>query len=111
VTLVVTDDAGRVAVASTTLTIASDAPTADFTFAQLPISVLNPHTIQFSSSTSTVAAGRTITSYFWDFGDTTTSTLAGPTHNYGGAASYNVTLTITDSAGKTGRVTKTVQVQ
>jgi PKD repeat protein len=111
VTLVVTDDAGRVAVANTTVTIGSDAPTADFTFAQLPISALNPHTIQFSSATSTVAAGRTITSYFWDFGDTTTSPLAGPTHNYAGAASYNVTLTITDSAGKTGRVTKTVQVQ
>ncbi len=111
VTLVVTDDAGRVAVANTTVTIGSDAPTADFTFTQLPISALNPHTIQFSSATSTVAAGRTITSYFWDFGDTTTSSLAGPTHNYGGAASYNVTLTITDSAGKTGRVTKTVQVQ
>ena len=111
VTLVVTDDAGRVAVANTTVTIGTDAPTADFTFTQLPISVLNPHTIQFSSATSTVAAGRTITSYFWDFGDTTTSTLAGPSHNYGGAASYNVTLTITDSAGKIGRVTKTVQVQ
>jgi PKD repeat protein len=89
VTLVVTDDAGRVAVASSTVTVGSDAPTADFTFSQL----------------------RTITSYFWDFGDGTTSTLAGPTHNYAGTASYNVTLTITDSAGKTGRVTKTVQVQ
>lgn len=111
VTLVVTDDAGRVAVASTTVTIGSDAPTADFTFSQLPISVTTPHTIQFSSATSSVAPGRTITSYFWDFGDTTTSTLAGPSHNYGGAASYNVTLTITDSAGKSGRVTKTVQVQ
>src|SRR5262245_24697119 len=111
VTLVVTDDAGRVAVASATVTIGTDAPTADFTFTQVPISVLTPHTIQFSSATSTVAPGRTITSYFWDFGDTTTSTLAGPSHNYAGAASYNVTLTITDSAGKTGRVTKTVQVQ
>lgn len=111
VTLVVTDDAGRVAVASATVTIGSDAPTADFTFSQLPISASSPHTIQFSSATSSAAPGRTITSYFWDFGDGTTSTLAGPTHNYSGTASYNVTLTITDSAGKTGRVTKTAQVQ
>ncbi len=111
VTLVVTDDAGRVAVASATVTIGSDAPKADFTFSQLPISVLTPHAIQFSSATSSVASGRTIASYFWEFGDGTTSTQASPSHNYGGAASYNVTLTITDSAGKTGRVTKTVQVQ
>jgi len=111
ITLVVTDDAGRVAVASNTVTIGTDAPTADFTFSQVPISVLNPHTIQFSSATSTVAPGRTITAFFWDFGDTFTSTSASPSHNYGGAATYNVTLTITDSAGKTGRVTKTVQVQ
>jgi PKD repeat protein len=111
VTLVVTDDAGRVAVASATITIGSDAPTADFTFSQLPITVATPHSIQFSSATSSAAPGRTITSYFWDFGDGTNSTLAGPTHNYAGAASFNVTLTVTDSAGKTGRVTKTVQVQ
>jgi len=111
VTLVVTDDAGRVAVASATVTIGSDSPTADFTFSQLPITLATPHTIQFSSATSSAAAGRTITSYFWDFGDSATSTLAGPSHNYAGTASYNVTLTVTDSAGKTGRVTKTVQVQ
>lgn len=111
VTLVVTDDAGRVAVANTTVTIVSDAPTADFTFSQVPISVQNPHTIQFSSATSTVAAGRTITSYFWEFGDGKTSSQASPSNPYGGAASYNVTLTITDSAGKIGRVTKTVAVQ
>ena len=111
VTLTVTDDAGRVAVATNTVTIGSDAPTADFTFSQLPITLATPHTMQFSSATSTASPGRTITAYFWDFGDTGTSTLASPSHNYVGAASYNVTLTITDSAGKTGRVTKTVQVQ
>jgi PKD repeat protein len=111
VTLTVTDDAGRVAVATNTVTIGSDAPTADFTFSQLPITIATPHTIQFSSATSAASPGRTITAYFWDFGDASTSTLASPSHNYAGAASYNVTLTVTDSAGKTGRVTKTVQVQ
>ena len=30
-------------------------------------------------------------------------------HTYAGAASFNVTLTVTDSAGKVGRVTKTVR--
>ena len=69
------------------------------------------HNMQFNSSGSQAAPGRTIASYSWDFGDGGSSTLASPTHTYGAAASYNVTLTITDSTGKVGRVTKTVQVQ
>lgn len=109
VTLVVTDDVGREAVANATVTIASDSPTADFTFSQLPPTTT--HTIQFNSSGSSASPGRTIVSYFWDFGDGTSSTLASPSHPYAAAASYNVTLTVTDSAGKTGRVTKTVAVQ
>jgi PKD repeat protein len=111
VTLVVTDDAGRQAVTSTTVTIGSDAPTADFTFSQLPSPPAAGHTMQFNSATSSASSGRTITSYAWDFGDGGSSTLASPTHTYAGAASFNVTLTVTDSTGKTGRVTKTVQVQ
>jgi len=109
VTLVVTDDVGREAVATATVTVEGDSPTADFTFSQLPPTA--SHTIQFNSSASSAVTGRTITSYFWDFGDGLTSTLASPTHPYSGAASFNVTLTITDSAGKTGRVTKSVSVQ
>ena len=105
----VTDDVGREAVANATVTIASDSPTADFTFSQLPPT--STHTIQFNSSGSSASPGRTIASYFWDFGDGTSSTLASPSHPYAAAASYNVTLTVTDSAGKTGRVTKTVAVQ
>jgi PKD repeat protein len=111
VTLVVTDDAGRQAVASTKVTIGSDAPTADFTFSQLPSPPAAAHTMQFNSATSSASSGRTITSYAWDFGDGGSSTLASPTHTYAGTASFNVTLTVTDSTGKTGRVTKTVQVQ
>jgi PKD repeat protein len=109
VTLVVTDDAGRQEVATGSVTVSTDAPTADFSFSQLPPNV--SHTMQFNSSTSSVVTGRTIASYSWDFGDGKSSTLASPSHAYGAAASYNVTLTITDSAGKVGRVTKTVAVQ
>lgn len=108
VTLVVTDDVGRTAVANGTVTIGTDSPTADFTFSQLPPAAA--HSMQFNSSGSSAISGRTIASYFWDFGDGTSSTLASPSHTYSGAASYNVTLTVTDSAGKTGSVTKTVAV-
>jgi PKD repeat protein len=109
VTLVVTDDAGRQAVATGSITITTDAPMPDFTFSQLPPTT--SHTMQFNSSTSSVVNGRTIVSYSWDFGDGGSATLASPSHPYAAAASYNVTLTITDSAGKVGRVTKTVAVQ
>jgi PKD repeat protein len=109
VTLVVTDDVGRTATATGSVTIGTDAPTADFTFSQLP--PLTTHTIQFNSSGSSASPGRTITSYSWDFGDGFSSSLASPSHPYSGAASFNVTLTVTDSAGKIGRVTKTVTVQ
>jgi PKD repeat protein len=109
VTLVVTDDAGRTGVATSTVTVSSDAPTADFTFSQLPPNAA--HTMQFNSSGSAASTGRTIASYSWDFGDGGSSTLASPSHTYAAGASYNVTLSVTDSAGKVGRVTKTVQVQ
>src|SRR5262249_11654351 len=42
-----------------------------------------------------------ITSYFWDFGDGTTSTLESPSHAYAQAGKYTVTLTLTNSQGYT----------
>jgi PKD repeat protein len=38
-------------------------------------------------------------SYFWDFGDGTTSTLENPSHTFGGVTSATVTLTVTSSRG------------
>lgn len=108
-TLVVTDDAGRTGTASQTVTIASDAPIADFTFS--PGSPAAGAVVNFNSATSTTVPGRTITSYFWNFGDGETSTLATPSRPFPAAGDYNVVLIITDSAGKTGRVTKTVSVK
>jgi PKD repeat protein len=43
---------------------------------------------------SAVGVGTTITNWYWDFGDSTTSTLQNPTHNYATAGTYNVCLTI-----------------
>lgn len=39
------------------------------------------------------------TSYFWDFGDGNTSTLANPLHTYGTAGNYTVCLTTTNACG------------
>lgn len=47
----------------------------------------------FSFQDSSYAAAG-IASYFWDFGDGTTSTLANPTHSYSSSGGYPVCLTI-----------------
>ena len=59
-----------------------------------------------SGSTSTDDHG--ITSYEWDFGDTTTGTGVSPGHTYGSADTFTVTLTVTDADGATD--TDTAQV-
>jgi gliding motility-associated-like protein len=57
---------------------------------------------QFSVNTS-----QTILSSSWDFGDTFSSTLPNPTHQYATAGNYDVTATITTAAGTS---TKTKQI-
>lgn len=46
--------------------------------------------------------GDTITSWAWNFGDGTTSTLENPSHTFTNAGTYPVTLTITTLGGCTG---------
>jgi len=43
-------------------------------------------------------AGRTIASWKWDFGDSTSSILQNPKHTYSASGNYNVTLTITNGS-------------
>ena len=49
------------------------------------------------------------TSYFWDFGDGTTSTEKSPTHDFLAAGQYQVTCTYTNECG-TSSITKTITV-
>ncbi len=51
------------------------------------------------SDLSAAGAGTTITSWFWDFGDATTSTLQNPIHTYTTAGTYTVCLTIVGNNG------------
>lgn len=64
-----------------------------------------PLPVQFTNA-STAGAG-TITSYFWDFGDGVTSTLANPSHIYNASGSYHVSLRISNSAGCVKTLTRT----
>ncbi len=49
-------------------------------------------------------------SYFWDFGDGTSSTEKNPAHIYNIANDYQVSLTVVDNEGKTDTITQGVYV-
>lgn len=55
--------------------------------------------IQFTDASTT--SGGVIISHYWDFGDSTNSTLTNPTHTFPGSGTYDVTLIIETSLGCT----------
>ncbi|HJV65848.1 MAG TPA: PKD domain-containing protein, partial [Geomonas sp.] len=63
-------------------------------FSARPVSGAPPLPVSFVDSST-----GSITSWLWNFGDSTTSTLQNPTHVYTSAGSYNVTLTVTGTDG------------
>ena len=111
VVLKVTDDLGRVATATQTITVGSGNPTAEFTFN--PSAPRSGQNVTFDASASQAASGRTIVSYSWSFGNgnsgtgqtVTTSFTTGLT-----PTTFNVLLTVTDSAGKTASITKPITI-
>ncbi|HNO08674.1 MAG TPA: PKD domain-containing protein, partial [Methanoregulaceae archaeon] len=54
-----------------------------------------PLTVQFNDSSN-----GTVTSYAWDFGDGANSTEKNPVHTYTSYGIYNVSLTVTNTAGE-----------
>lgn len=79
-------------------------PTADFTTG----SVCDGSPVSFTDQ-STISIG-SITDWLWDFGDNQTSDQQNPTHTYGTANPYNVTLTITTNSGCQADITNPVTV-
>ncbi len=84
----------------------NQAPTAN---ANGPYSGTVGNPVGFSSAGSSDADG-TIVSYLWDFGDGSTSSSANPSHTYGAAGTYTVTLTVTDDQGATGSSTTSADI-
>jgi len=101
VVLTVVDDAGQRGTVTKPVAVGSGNPTALFTFI-----VTNPatHTIQVDGSGSMTVGSATITNYSWSWGDTSSNSGSSSvqTHSYGGANTYTVRLTVTDSLGRSG---------
>ncbi len=78
-------------------------PTASFTFSCSEL------TCDFNGSGSSDSDG-SIVSYSWDFGDGENGFVAEPSHIYGSASTYSVTLTVTDNDDATDDETQSVTV-
>ena len=97
-----TDTHGCIDTASTLVSIGI-LPTVAFT--EGPISQCNPLLLQFYN-TDTVTGD----TYLWNFGDTTTSSLVNPQHQYKDGRLFRVTLTIQNTSGCEDSITNGINV-
>lgn len=82
--------------------------TADF---QAPATTCVGQVINFENfSTYTNVPFHAATGFYWNFGDGTYSPFQNPSKIYNTAGTYNITLTVQDSAGCTNSTTKSIQV-
>lgn len=81
-----------------------DSPTANFSVSDDEVSMLEPM-VFFTNESS----GNSI-AWLWDFGDSTTSTLASPVHTYSRIGSYNVRLITTSVGGCTDTLEEPINV-
>jgi PKD repeat protein len=112
VTLTLVDGFGRSQSRSQSITVQPALqPSAAFVF-----SPTNPRVgvgVNFNASASRPPAGGTIVSYTWDFGDGSPRVTTGDplvSKVYGVAATYTVTLVVTDNAGRTATISLSLQV-
>jgi PKD repeat protein len=105
VRLTVVDEAGQEGTVTQTITVGSGNPTATFTIAKA-----GGNQIVGDGTSSIAASGATIVSWGWLWGDGASSTGTVASHTYAAAGTYTVTLTVTDSVGRTGRATQNITV-
>ena len=111
---IVVNTAGTYGVTVTDTSGCSGAITVTAQVNQLPVvnfsstSVCIGGTTQFTDASS--VAGGSITSWNWDFGDTTGSNQQNPSHAYSAAGSYTATLTTTSSNGCSNSISQLVNV-
>lgn len=109
VTLTVTDSRGLAASTTQQVTIQTvSAPSVDFEWS--PLDPAPNQIIYFNASKSTPAPGRTITSYSWEWGDGTSNSGEYPKHSYATAATYVITLSVTDDVGHVGVLSQEIEI-
>jgi PKD repeat protein len=109
VRLVVTNDRGMQSAVMQEVTVETVAnPTAAFTVSPDAPGVNQQMFVDANGSQA--APGRTITRYDWNFGDGGFGSGVTESHRYSRPGTFTISLTVTDSAGKTGTATATVSV-
>ena len=109
VKLVVTNDRGLSNQVTQAVSVNEVAPPAvDFVFS--PTEPAVNQQVFFNASAAQASPGRTIVSHSWAFGDGSTGNGVTESHRYARTGEFAVTLTVTDSAGRTGTATKMVTV-
>lgn len=109
VRLTVTDDRGLTGTTTGDVTVRDTAsPTASFVFS--PTNPVVNQRILFNAGGSTAAAGRTIVSYTWDFGNDQTGSGVNVSTTYTTVQEFLVSLTVTDDLGKKNTATRTVGI-
>jgi len=110
VALTVTDDGGKTATTTATLTsqpVYFGSPVASFVMSTG--SGAAPLIVNLDASSSSDMNGR-IVDYSWDFGDGDTETGVSVSHLFRQVGAYAVALTVTDNDGLVGRTSQTLQV-
>ncbi len=106
VTLTVTDDGNQSTQVTHQVTVLDDSPTAAFTFT--PASPGTGAKVKFSGSGHDPDGS--IVAVLWNFGDGHTGSGASPTHAYGKAATYTVTMAVVDSSNQMAIIQRTIKV-
>jgi PKD repeat protein len=106
VTLTVTDNQGATGATSRSVAVSlpNQLPVASFTFGCAG----GGPTCSFTSTSSDPDG--TINAYNWTFGDGGTAATPSPSHTYGAAGTFTVTLTVTDNRGGTNATSRSVTV-
>jgi plastocyanin len=110
VTLTIRDANQRAASVTQIVTVGvGESPKADFVFS--PTEPTAGQDVRFNAVASTAAPNRAIVDYAWNYGDGTEKRGMTQVHSFDNPGAYNVTLMITDDAGRTASTVQVVTVK